>query len=286
MGAGLGGALRAGGARVVATVEGRSARTRRLADEAGLELLPSLADVVAAADILLVVTPPGDAVAAATAIRRAAGRDTAAIRREAGEDAAEVTRRRPLVADLNAVSPGTMSRVEAALGGLDLVDGSISGPPPSDRPGARLYLSGARAAEVAALPWDGQVEPVVLGDRVGAASALKMCTGSVYKGLTALVTQAMRTAGAYGVLDEVVLDLDRNGLAQTRGVARSATKAWRFVDEMREVAATQEAAGLTPDLFTAIAAVYAQVAGTALAQGDPESAPERTAAEIVDMLRE
>jgi hypothetical protein len=211
-----------------------------------------------------------------------------------------------------AVSPVDEARIEATLGDLTVVDGSISGPPPTDdsisgppgensasaerpshasnpgppggRLGPRLYLSGARAGDVAGLPWDGRVEAIVLGERVGAASALKMCTGSVYKGLTALITQAMRTAGAYGVLDGVVLDLERNGLAQTAGVARSATKAWRFVDEMREVAATQEAAGLAPELFTAIAGIYAQVAGTALAQGDPESARELSAAEIVAML--
>ena len=111
-----------------------------------------------------------------------------------------------------------------------------------------------------------------------------MCTGSVYKGLTALVTQAMRTAGAYGVLGEMVGDLERNGLAQTGGVARSATKAWRFVDEMREVAATQEAAGLTPELFATIAAIYANVSGTALAHGDPEHARELTAEEVVRLL--
>ena len=269
MGAGLGGALRAGGARVVATVEGRSPRTRRLAEEAGLELLPTLRDVVGNAGVVLVVTPPGEAVAAAGAIRAAA----------------EATRSSPLVADLNAVSPTTMTRVEEELKGLRLVDGSISGPPPSDHPGARLYLSGPEAATVAGLPWDGQVEPIVLGDRVGSASALKMCTGGVYKGLTALITQAMRTAGAYGVLEKVLFDLESSGLAQTAGVARSATKAWRFVDEMREVAATQEAAGLTPDLFAAIAEIYAGVSRTELAHGDPESARELSAAEVVRLLQ-
>ena len=82
----------------------------------------------------------------------------------------------------------------------------------------------------------------------------------------------------------VTLDLDLNGLAQTAGVARSATKAWRFVDEMREVAATQEAAGLTPDLFAAIAGIYAGIARTELAQGDPESARELSADDIVRLL--
>ena len=46
MGSALGRALVTGGARVVATVEGRSARTARLAER--IELLPGLDDVAAA----------------------------------------------------------------------------------------------------------------------------------------------------------------------------------------------------------------------------------------------
>ncbi|MCO8270640.1 DUF1932 domain-containing protein [Actinoplanes sp. TRM 88003] len=271
MGSGLGAALREGGARVITTLEGRSARTARLATQAGLELLPSLAEVIAAADIVLSVTPPGSAVATAKAI-------------------AAQNRRRPtgdlIVADLNAVSPTTMVEVAEALTGVRVIDGSISGPPPTVRPGARLYLSGPDAAMVADLPWSGQVEPIVLGDRMGSASALKMCTGSVYKGLTALITQSLRMADAHGVLDEVLADLGRNGLADVSGVARSATKAARFVDEMREVAATQQAAGLPPDLFTAIADVYATIARTPLADADPEDDRTLTPAEIAARLRE
>jgi 3-hydroxyisobutyrate dehydrogenase-like beta-hydroxyacid dehydrogenase len=264
MGAGLGLALRNGGARVVATTAGRSARTARLAG--GLELLPTLADVVAAADVVLSVTPPGRALAAARAIAAVAGD------------------RRPLVADLNATSPATMNQVVRAAAPLPLVDGSISGPPPSVRPGARIYLSGDRAREVAELPWAGAVEPIVLDGGIGTASALKMCTASVYKGLNGLLTQAMRTAGAYGVLEPVLADLARNGLDNSAGVAASATKAHRFVDEMREIAATQAGAGLTPALFEAFAQVYADVAGTRLADGDPESVGERSPADIVAQL--
>ena len=268
MGAGLGWALREGGARVVATVRGRSERTRRLAEEAGLELLPGLFDVLAVADVVLSVTPPGQALAAAQTI--------ANVARESGAT--------PVVADLNAVSPETMAEVAKALAGLPIVDGSISGPPPTAKPGARVYLSGVKAADVAALPWAGKVEPIVLGAGVGTASALKMCTASVYKGLNALVTQAMRTAGRHGVLDQVLADLKRNGLDESAGVARSATKAHRYVDEMREIAATQAGAGLTPALFEAFAEVYAEVARTALAQGDPESTSSPDPAEIVARL--
>jgi 3-hydroxyisobutyrate dehydrogenase-like beta-hydroxyacid dehydrogenase len=270
MGAGLGWALREGGARVVATLERRSARTRGLAEQAGLELLPTLADVLAAADIVLSVTPPGQALAAAQQIAAAARQRHA----------------HPLVADLNAVAPSTMALVAQALSSadLDVVDGSISGPPPTAQPGARVYFSGPRAGEVSGLPWAGAVVPVVLGPAIGTASALKMCTASVYKGMNALLTQALRTAAEHGVLAAVLADLNASGVGGVNGVATGATKAHRYVDEMREIAATQGAAGLTPELFEAFAEVYAQIATTALAEGDPESARALTPDEIVDRL--
>jgi len=255
MGSGLGWALREGGARVVTTVAGRTERTRRLAEAAGLELLPGLADVVADADVVLSVTPPGDSLAAARAIA----------------DALEATGSGALVADLNAVSPGTMTAVAEVLSPARVVDGAISGAPPIVHPGARIFLSGEHATVVADLPWGGKVQPLIVGPKIGAASATKMCTAGVYKGLGALLTQAVRTAGHHDVLDAVVADLARNDVANLAGVVSSATKAHRFVDEMREIATTQSAAGLTPDLFTAIAAVYQDVATTSLAEGDPET---------------
>ena len=117
-----------------------------------------------------------------------------------------------LVADLNAVSPETARGL-----GVD-VDGSISGPPPVAAGTTRIYLSGPRAGEVAALPFDG-VEVVVVGDEVGAASAVKMSTASVYKGSVALLTQALRAADHYGVLEHVLADLgEENAGAADRAV--------------------------------------------------------------------
>jgi 3-hydroxyisobutyrate dehydrogenase-like beta-hydroxyacid dehydrogenase len=263
MGSGLGWALRKGGARVVSTVEGRSARTVRLA--ADFELLPTLQDVVAEADVVLVVTPPGAAVAAARSIRATA----------LAVDA------RPLVADLNAISPATMESIVDILAPLDVVDGSISGPPPTVRPGASVFFSGPRADELVALPWGSLARPIRLGDRVGAASAVKMSTASVYKGLNGLVTQALRSADFYGVLDEVLADLTRAGL-ETEGVVLAATKAHRYVPEMREIATTQADAGLTSALFEAYASIYAEIAGSTLAAFDPETVDaQMPASEVV-----
>jgi 3-hydroxyisobutyrate dehydrogenase-like beta-hydroxyacid dehydrogenase len=268
MGSAVGGALRDGGAEVVTTVAGRSERTARLAEEAGLECLPDLDAVVATADVVLSIAPPGEAKEIAGAIGAAAQR---------GES-------RPLVADLNAVSPATARRIEAALAkrGLDLVDGSISGPPPRAAASTRIYLSGSRAQEVAGLPFAG-VRLIPVGVEVGTASAVKMCTASVYKGSVAILVQALLTARENGVLDHVLDDLAELADGAGRSIARSATKSARYVGEMREIAATQAAAGLTPALFEAMAEVYSALSRRPLAQESPESIGVDV--ELADVLR-
>jgi 3-hydroxyisobutyrate dehydrogenase-like beta-hydroxyacid dehydrogenase len=266
MGSALGAVLREGGHDVVTTLAGRSARTAELVTGNGIRTLPDVEAVVSTAGVVLVVTPPGAAVAAAGDIAAAAGASGA----------------RPLVVDLNAVSPSTMERIAGILAGagLDLVDGSISGPPPTVRAGAHIYLSGPRVEEIAGLGWR-HVQPVVVGDAVGLASAVKMCTASVYKGLVALFAQAMRTAAHHGVLDLVVADLETDGHSPAAAVAVAATKAQRFVPEMLEIARTQADAGLPASLFEAFATVYGQLARGGLARHDPESVDRTLAAALV-----
>jgi 3-hydroxyisobutyrate dehydrogenase-like beta-hydroxyacid dehydrogenase len=237
--------------RVVATLEARSDRTRSLAGQAKrLELLPTLGRVLREADVVLSVVPPGEAAKIGAAIR------------DAGE--------RFLFVDLNAVSPGTVVRM-----GAD-VDGAISGPPPWKADTTRIYLSGARACEVAELPWM-RVELVVVGNEVGTASAVKMCTASVYKGTTALLAHALLTAHRTGVLEHVLDDLrgsfpevvDGAGTA----VARATTKSARYVPEMRQIAETQSGAGLPRELFEGVAAAYEALSKRELASTAPEDIP-------------
>jgi 3-hydroxyisobutyrate dehydrogenase-like beta-hydroxyacid dehydrogenase len=269
MGSALGGSLRHGGARVITTLAGRSARTARLASAAGIETVDDLDALVRASSHILVVTPPGAAIDAAAGIAESIGRTGAA----------------PLVVDMNAIAPPTVDRITAMLGGTDFVDGSISGPPPTVRAGARLYFAGARAAEVAGLPWR-DVRPIVVSDRPGAASALKMSTASVYKGLVGLYAQAIRSADHYGVLDAVLADLAGAGYNLRRDVAVAATKAHRYVAEMEEISVAQGGAGLHPELFAAFARVYAEIATTPLADDDPESVGSGVSTdEIVARLR-
>lgn len=272
MGSALAHAWGTGGARVVTTVDGRSERTAERARAAGLEILPGLADVVAQSEVVVSIAPPDQARPIAEAITVAAGQSGAT----------------PVVADLNATAPTTVDQLVDTLGraGLRLLDGAISGPPP--RPGGptTVYLSGPDADLLAGLPADG-VRTHVVGTRAGRASAVKMCTASVLKGFDALLTQALMTARVHGVERWVVDDLAQRYPAQMQILARelalAASKAWRYVPEMREIASTQAAAGARGELFEAIAAVWGMV--SASAAGDGESAPQSPSLEqVLDAL--
>lgn len=272
MGSALGRAWAAGGARVVATVAGRSPRTLTLAQ--GLELLPTLADVVAESDLVVSICPPGAALEVADAVCGAA-------------TAAGGARRPPVYADLNAVAPSTVEALAAMAeaAGMPFVDGAVSGGPPQPGGDTMLYLSGERAQWVADLRTDG-LRTRVVGDRPGTASAVKMSTASIYKGSTALWAQALQTAQHHGVLDIVLDDLAEEFPELVpvigRRIATSASKAARFVGEMEQIALTQGAAGASPELFTGMASVYARLARTPLAELTPEEA--RDVRDLHDVL--
>ena len=259
MGAAVGRVLAAAGSSVVTTIEGRSARTRRLAQ--GIELLPALEDVIAASRIVFSIVPPGAALDVAGAIAGAAWRTGA----------------RPVVADLNAIAPATMAAVEERLVGVGLpvVDGSISGPPPRIPGTTVIYLAGAHAARIAELDPAG-VEFRIVGEQIGMASAVKMSTASFYKGQTAIFAQALRSAQANGVLEVVLDDLRRHypELAADAPllVQRMAAKSGRYVPEMEEIAGAQERAGLSPELFQAFANLYRRMSESDLAARAPEEA--------------
>ena len=243
MGSALGRVWGEGGVRVVTTVAGRSDRTRELAGD--LTLLGSVDEVVTASDAVVSIVPPARAVDQAHEIA----------------DAATRTGHRPVVADLNAISPVTMTEVNDILtaAGCPVVDGAVSGPPPGPTTDSVLFLSGPDCTPFADLVAPGLTAKVV-GDQVGGASATKMSTAAIYKGTKALLLQSLLTANHHGVLDAVVEDL-RIGIPEltadlAKDLAVAIAKSDRFPAEMEEIAATQAAAGLGSHLYAAIGEVY------------------------------
>ena len=266
MGAAIGGALKRGGLRAMVALDERSARSRQLAADAGLEDVGSMERLVEQADVVLSVLVPAEAVPAAERVARA-------LR------AAESSRTgAPLLyADLNAIAPATTRRVgevvEAA--GARFVDGGIiGGPPRSPSTGTRIYLSGEHAAGLAAL--DGQgIDLRVLGTEVGQASGVKMCYAALTKGLTALGTELLVTAKRLGLEEPLRAELGGSQAALLGWLQSSAPsmppKAHRWIGEMEEIAATFEAVGLTPRILLGAADMYRWIAETDLGHETPES---------------
>ena len=244
MGSAVGRRLHEAGLRVVSALEGRSDETRARAHEAGIEDVGTVADAVRECDVLLSILPPGRAL-----------------------DLAEAVGKSPdcLYVDCNAVSPLT-ARTMAAVIGDRFVDAGIIGMP--DAP--RLYLSGPLASDLASLPLDVRV----VDGEIGHASALKMCYAGLTKGLTALLTESMVTAATFGVteaLAEELADSQPRFLAGARGLPGMVPKAYRWIAEMEEIAATFAAAGMTPMMLEGAADIYRLVESARAASDTPLS---------------
>jgi len=246
MGAGVGGCLVAAGHRVVWSSAGRGPDTQRRAKAAGLEDLGPLDRALAAAEIVLAVCPPHGAVNLARAVASHGFRG--------------------IYVDANAIAPAT-TRAAARLveaKGARFVDGGIIGPPPSDKVKTRLYLSGGPASEVAGL-FDGtNVKASVLDGPIGAASALKICYAAWTKGATALLAN-IRTLAEHEGVDQALLaewqQSQPEAPKRSEAVTVSARKAWRWIAEMEEIAASFAAAGLPDGFHLAAAEIYRRLEG-------------------------
>ena len=115
-----------------------------------------------------------------------------------------------------------------------------------------LLLGGARAAELAPLLAALGFDATVASDRLGVASATKMCRSVMIKGLEAMVIESFTTARAYGVEDAVIASLQETfpGIDWEKQGAyffqRAIEHGRRRSEEVREVAETVREAGLTP----------------------------------------
>ena len=211
------------GARVEGEVlwvsEGRSEATRARA--AAFRDAGTLEALLAEADVVLSVCPPHAALDVARACEGFGG----------------------IYVDANAVSP--MRAREIAALHPRYVDGSIVGSP--DAP--TLYLTGDEAPAVAEL---FTLETRIVPD----ASALKMAYAAWTKGTSAMLLAIREVARRYGVEDEWRRAAPELEAPLARAEASAATKGWRWVGEMEEIADTFAAAGEPDGFHRAAAEVY------------------------------
>lgn len=243
MGVTVGAAARAAGHEVLWLSTGRSAPTRTRAEEAGLQACADLAGLVGSVTGILSVCPPEAALTVAGEVM-AAGFEGVYL-------------------DANAVAPATSRGIQQLVesgGAAIYVDGGLIGPPALQSGTTRLYLSGAAAGQVSEWFAGSALDARLVEGPAGAASALKMCYAAYTKGSSALLLGVRALAEAEGVsaalLSEWALsqpDLGKRSEASARGTA---PKAWRFVAEMEEIAASFEARRLPGGFHHAAAQLY------------------------------
>jgi len=180
---------------------------------------------------------------------------TASSAADAARSAAPFLRAGQIYLDINSVSPDTKREIARTLGtsSATFVEAAVMAAVPPQRLKVPMLLGGASAAIVAGrLQAIGMnVKPV--SDRVGVASAIKMCRSIIIKGLEAITVESMFTARRYGaekqVLDSLAAtfpDMGWNGALPDYLISRVAEHGKRRAAEMREAAQAVADAGLEP----------------------------------------
>jgi 3-hydroxyisobutyrate dehydrogenase-like beta-hydroxyacid dehydrogenase len=225
MGASVGRVLQQNGHDVIWASDGRSGATRgraRTFRDAG-----TLSELAREAAVILSICPPHGALDVARSLGGFGG----------------------LYVDANAISP--MRAREVAALHPRFVDGGIVGGPP-DEPGTTLYLSGDDAATVAALFAGSNLEPRIVRD----ASAVKMAYAAWSKGTAAMLLAIRDVARNFGIEDEWRRATPELADRLSAAERSAASKGWRWVGEMEEIADTFAAAGRPEGFHRAAAEVY------------------------------
>jgi 3-hydroxyisobutyrate dehydrogenase-like beta-hydroxyacid dehydrogenase len=171
LGAALARMLRKSGHRVVTTCKGRTRRTQERAEAAEIEILPTLDDVAASADVVISVVLPD---AAEQVARHYA-------------DRRHLCPSESLFIDANSISLPALSAVESVLAKAEIrfVDAAIHGGARTLKQAGAIYLSGPDAEEARPI-FDSIVRVQLLGDQIGQATRMKLLMAGLSKSLNIL----------------------------------------------------------------------------------------------------
>lgn len=259
MGSAVGAALKSNGLRVVTALDGRSERTRELAEKGNIENVGTVSDVVRESDLILSILVPSQAEALVAEVAEAISKTGNTV----------------AFADCNAVSPETgkrMAKVIDDAGGRFIDAGIIGGPPRGGTP-PRFYASGPHEAVLGELDGKGITVPL-MGGEVGRASTIKMCYAAITKGTAALYAATLTAAESLGTYEELIAEMESSQpetLKRMQGVSTLSDRAFRWIGEMYEIASTFEAAGVTPKLHQGSADMFQMVADSPIGHERPET---------------
>jgi 3-hydroxyisobutyrate dehydrogenase-like beta-hydroxyacid dehydrogenase len=229
-------------------LNGEPARSETLAKakNAKVRACDTLQEVLQSADLII------SAVTASSATAVAAS-------------AAPFLRAGQIYLDINSVSPETKLEIARTLNEspATFVEAAVMAAVSPQRLKVPMLLGGAQAATAAERLRAIGMNVKPISDRIGVASAIKMCRSIIIKGLEAITVESMFTARRYGaekqVLDSLAAtypDMGWSGTLPDYLISRVAEHGKRRAAEMREAAQAVADAGLEP--LTALATAQRQ----------------------------
>jgi putative dehydrogenase len=258
MGSGVAGRLVDRGARVLTSLAGRSAASAERARSVGVETVDDAA-LIRESDIFLSIVPPSSAVETAQRFLPLIA----------------ASPNRPTFVDCNAIAPQTLHEIAAPFAeqGLPFGDASIIGIAPRVGYSPKLYMSGPIAGEAEMLA-DLGIETRLISAALGDASALKMAFAGITKGVQAIGTSMVLGAARAGVADAFVAEL-KGTLPEIHAwlgkmLPTMYAKAYRWDDEMREIAKFLEPEKGAAAMLVGAAELYQHVAEDNRAGSDSE----------------
>jgi 3-hydroxyisobutyrate dehydrogenase-like beta-hydroxyacid dehydrogenase len=190
---------------------------------------------------------------------------TASSALHAARSAAPLLREGQIYLDLNSVSPETKREIAGVLSetAATFVEAAVMAPVSPQRLKVPMLLGGVGAAAAAPRLRAIGMNVRPISERVGVASAIKMCRSIIIKGLEAITVESMLTARHYGAEREVLDSLAAtypgmgwDGALPDYLISRVAEHGKRRAAEMREAAQAVADAGLEP--VTALATAERQ----------------------------
>jgi 3-hydroxyisobutyrate dehydrogenase-like beta-hydroxyacid dehydrogenase len=217
------------------------------AQSCGVHVVETLQDCVHNADLVI------SAVTASSAL-------------DVAQQAARVLNPEQIFLDINSVSPETKRKASACMesspgtGGARFVEAAVMAGVPGKRLQVPMLLGGRHAVAVSDSLRALGMNPAVLSDQIGVASAVKMCRSVLMKGLEALTVECLFAARQYGAEDAVLesLAVTYPGMGWKDRlpdylISRVAEHGERRAAELREVAHTLQEVAVEPTMTLAAA---------------------------------
>lgn len=274
MGHGCGKAFLDNNLAVISALDGRSNRTKKLSESAGIENVGSIKNIVNYSDIILSILPPEAALEQAEQVNKVILENK------------KIT----TYVDCNAISPKTSQKIDKVISSkfCNFIDAGIIGLNPIVEKGqTRLYVSGPNTDPIKILDNKGfQIKD--LGKEIGKASAMKMVYASATKGTFALHAAVLTTAHKLGLSSEYFAELEYSKpdilSAMERMVPRIPLDAARWKGEMYEIANTFSDSGITSKFHEGAADIMSLANRTPIAKETRETVDEkRSLTDVLDM---